>query len=104
MYAHDTDYFNQETWKYIQEKKIKFNLISLDCTEGKKHIDYPGHMNFERMEIVKNKLKEIEVIDEKTQIIANHISHNGLVNYDEAVEIGIKLGFIISYDGMEINL
>ena len=40
-------------------------------------------MNFERMEIVKNKLKEIEVIDEKTQIIANHISHNGLVNYDK---------------------
>lgn len=104
LYAHDTDYFNEETWKYIQEKKIKFSLVSLDCTEGKKHIDYPGHMNFERMEIVKNKLKEIEVIDEKTQIIANHISHNGLVNYDEAVRIGNKLGFIISYDGMEINL
>lgn len=104
LYAHDTDYFNEKTWKYIKENNIIFDIVSLDCTEGKKHIEYPGHMNFERMEVMCDKLKEIKAIRESTIIVANHISHNGLVSYDEAVNIGEKLGFVISYDGMEIEV
>ena len=104
LYAHDTDYFDEKTWQYIEHKKIIFDIVSLDCTEGKKHIEYTGHMNFEKMQVFCKKLREIEAIQESTIIVANHISHNGLINYDEAVSIGEKLGFVVSYDGMEIEI
>lgn len=104
LYGHDTDYFTEDVWKYLIKNKIYFDAASLDCTEGIKHIDYPGHMNFERMQIMCNRLRNENIIDDKTVIIANHISHNGLVNYERACEVGKQMGFLISYDGMTINV
>ena len=44
------------------------------------------------------------IIDDKTIIVANHISHNGLVSHDEAESIGESLGFIVAFDGLEIEI
>ena len=32
LYAHDTGYFPEETWQYLKEMDIAFDLVSLDCT------------------------------------------------------------------------
>lgn len=104
LYGHDTDYFSEEVWDYLKRNKIYFSAISLDCTEGKKVIEYPGHMNFMRMEYMQKKMLEDKLIDKNTKIIANHISHNGLITYDEGVKIANNLGYILSYDGMEVNI
>lgn len=104
LYGHDTDYFEESVWEYFRTKKIHFDAISLDCTEGIKHIEYPGHMNFERMQKMCDRLRIEGCINYATKIVANHISHNGLANYDKANEVGKALGYIVSYDGMEINV
>lgn len=104
LYGHDTDYFEESVWTFFIEEKVYFNAISLDCTEGIKHIDYPGHMNFERMVNMCERLRKEGCIDDSTHIIANHISHNGLLNYDTAYEVGKSLGYLVSYDGMEIKV
>lgn len=103
LYAHDTDYFMDEVWKFIEGSKFQFDAISLDCTEGKKHINYTGHMNFEKMEFFCKKLQSIGSINANTLVIANHISHNGLVNYDEGCEIANKYGVVVAFDGMEVE-
>lgn len=59
-------------------------------------------MNFERMEDVCRRMSKERIIDKNTKVIANHFSHNGLVSYDEAKEIGNTIGYTISYDGMEL--
>lgn len=102
LYGHDTDYFEERVWTYLRENKIYFHAISLDCTEGIKHIEYPGHMNFERMQNMCERLRDEGCIDDATTVIANHISHNGLANYDTADQVGKSLGYLVSYDGMEI--
>lgn len=104
LYGHDTDYFEENVWSFFRTNKIYFDAVSLDCTEGIKHIEYPGHMNFERMQKMCDRLRIERCIDKDTKIIANHISHNGLANYDKAFEVGKELGFVVSYDGMEINV
>ena len=104
LYGHDTDCFAEDTWVFLKNNKMYFDLVSLDCTEGKKHIDYPGHMNFERMVILCNRMHDERIIDDKTIIVANHISHNGLVSHDEAESIGESLGFIVAFDGLEIEI
>lgn len=104
LYGHDTDYFTEDSWKELKKMDIHFDLVSLDCTEGKKHIDYPGHMNFERMNVMCERMRKEKMISDKTIIIANHISHNGLITYEEAVELGKENGYIISYDGMEMEI
>ncbi|MDE7432590.1 MAG: MBL fold metallo-hydrolase [Lachnospiraceae bacterium] len=104
LYGHDTDYFEKNVWDYFRTNEIYFDAVSLDCTEGIKHIEYSGHMNFERMQKMCARLRKEGCIDDTTKIIANHISHNGLVNHDKADEVGKALGYLVSYDGMEINV
>ena len=104
LYAHDTDYFEETVWNFFKDNHIYFDAISLDCTEGIKHIEYPGHMNFERMQIICNRFLKEKCIDINTKVIANHISHNGLVTYDEAVKVASTMGYLVSFDGLELTI
>ena len=104
LYAHDTDIFDESVWNFLADKNKKLSFVSLDCTEGIKHIDYHGHMNFERAAEVKSRMLKEKIADEKTIFTVNHFSHNGLVTYYEAECKGKEYGFVIAYDGMEINI
>lgn len=105
LYAHDTDVFYEEVWDYLKEKAVYFHLVSLDCTEGVKcNLEYRGHMNFERNVEVKERMLNMGLADEKTVFVSNHFSHNGQATYADAKTYGEKLGFVVSYDGMEVTV
>lgn len=102
LYAHDTDIFYDEVWSYLSNNNIILNLVSLDCTEGIQQINYSGHMNFERDFIVREKMLQMGIANDNTIFVANHFSHNGLINYADAINYHIRKGFIVAYDGMEL--
>ena len=100
LYAHDTGYFPDETWEYLEKSGVRFDFVSLDCTEpmtGCRH----NHMNLATCCEVKQRLLNCGCADKNTLFTVNHFSHNGKVTYDELVPIAGKEGFIVSYDGME---
>lgn len=103
LYCHDSDILDESSIEFIKKNNIKFDLVSLDCTEGKKIINYQGHMNFQRNVYMRDLLLKKGLASSNTLFIANHFSHNGKVTYDEAVKIGKEIGFIIAYDGMEVS-
>lgn len=103
LYGHDTGIFLDETWDYLKENKPYFNLVSLDCTMGIASSSGHHHMNVSDCANTKEKLIELGCADENTIFILNHFSHNGHVTYDELVPIAEKEGFLVSYDGMEIE-
>ena len=103
LYCHDSDILEKSTLQYMADAKLIFDFISMDCTEGKKKIDYHGHMNFERNEIMRNLLSEYGLVKKSTVFVLSHISHNGLITHKEAEKIGLEKGFVIAYDGMVIN-
>ncbi len=103
FYAHDTDILPDETLDMICASGARFDLVSMDCNEGVKHIDYHGHMNVERDLVFMSKLRERGLADADTVFVANHFSHNGRLPYADAVKIGEEHGFLIAYDGMEIE-
>ena len=39
-----------------------------------------------------------------TVYVANHFTHNGGVTYDEMLPVAEKYGFLVSYDGMEVEI
>ena len=46
-----------------------------------------------------------KMIDEKTKLILNHFSHNGISsNYTDFVSLAADKGFDVSFDGMEIDI
>lgn len=104
LYAHDTGYFFDDTWEYIENSGIKFDLVSLDCTSTNRKSVEGTHMNLTACCMVKDRLIKNNNADEKTVFCLNHFSHNGGYTYDELVPIAEEKGFIVSYDTMEIEI
>ena len=99
LYAHDTDEFTPEDMEFLKGKKI--DLITMDCTNGYLNAEYIGHMGANDNLRMKEKLLANGAADENTIFVANHFSHNGLVPHEELEKL--LPGFIVAYDGLEIE-
>ena len=106
FYGNDTNFFDESVWEYLKENKIHLDLVTLDCTEADVPVmSYIGHMNLNDNVKIKERLIELGCADEKTIFVCNHFSHNGKdVSYDEFKKIAEEKGFLVSYDGMTIEL
>jgi phosphoribosyl 1,2-cyclic phosphate phosphodiesterase len=102
LYAHDTGWFPKETWDYLAKEKPFFNFVSLDCTGGIENYRN-GHMGLSVCADMRDKFMELGLSDENTLFCVHHFSHNGKLTYDELVPVAGKLGFLVSYDGMEVT-
>ncbi len=106
LYAHDTDIPKDETLDYIKNSGVRFDLVSMDCTEGDMDdLDYHGHMCLGRNIRLREMLKEMGAIDGNTKCILNHFSHNARNgSYATFSRIAEAEGFTVSYDGMEVEI
>ena len=103
LYAHDTGYFFDDVWDYLVKSGKKFDFVSLDCTSTNRKEVKGTHMNLTACCMVKDRLIENNLADDKTVFCLNHFSHNGGYTYDELVPIAEEIGFIVSYDTMEVE-
>ena len=105
LYGHDTGFYFDEVWDWFRSNRKVLSLASMDCTEGDKYISYDSHGNVERDVSMREKMLDEKIADENTLFVMNHFSHNGgKVGYDTFVPIAAGHGFLVSYDGMEIEL
>ncbi len=103
LWAHDTGYFLPETWDYIENSGIIFDFVSLDCTCILNDNAYGNHMGLKACSDVKERLFKKNA-DDNTTFIVNHFSHNGGLCYDELVPVAGKMGFQVSFDGIEFDI
>ncbi|MBR4865161.1 MAG: hypothetical protein IKU11_00625 [Clostridia bacterium] len=104
LYAHDTGYFYDEVWNYLEATRPYFDMVSLDCT----NVDIPipdegSHMGFPNIERVLARLTGLGMVDEKTVKIVNHFSHNGNPRHDHLEARAAAYGCLVSYDGMTVE-
>ena len=104
LYAHDTGYFFDEVFDFIKENEIKFDMLSLDCT----NVDIPipdtgSHMGFPNINRVVERLREIGAVGKNTFVCVNHFSHNGNPLHAHLCERAAEYGYFVSYDGCEIE-
>lgn len=106
LYAHDTDLYQEETLAYLAGTDLHFDLISLDCTEAnRQEMTYEGHMCITKNRTMVRDLRERGCVDDTTTVILNHFTHNTVnVSYREFSEIAARDGFLISYDGMSVEI
>lgn len=105
LYAHDTGYFFDELFDYFTGNKIRFDMVSLDCTNADiPKSDTGSHMGFDNIGRLLEKLKNDGVVDEKTIVYVNHFSHNGNPEHSLLCQKAKKLGAYVSYDGCTVNI
>lgn len=106
LHSNDTGYYTEETWKYLRENPVHIDFASFDCTLSenlKENNRVDNHMNYVTVLNVRSKLKELGCIDENTICVINHFSHNGGRIYEDLLEMVKNDGFLVSYDGMEVE-
>ena len=103
LYAHDTGAFPEETWEYLKKHPVKLDLVSFDATFAVVDWDQ-GHMGFAADDRMRTRLVKEGLADETTICVANHFTHNAGVTYDEMLPEAEKYGFLVSYDGMEVEV
>ena len=106
LHAHDTGYFLDETWEFLEKYPVHIDYASFDSTETGRFLDndkLSGHMNFPTVKNVKERLVKMGMIDDSTICVLNHFSHNGQYIYEEIAELAEKEGFLTSYCGLEIE-
>lgn len=103
LYAHDTGYFKPEAWDFLSKYDRKFDLISLDCTGML--MDYrSGHMGLKADIEVYKRLLDMKLCDENTKVYLNHFSHNGEATHEQFSKIAAEHGFIVTFDGMTVEI
>lgn len=103
LYSNDTGEYPEETWDYLEQNHLRFDLLSMDCTIGMKdsknyHMGYPNILN------MKARFEKDGLVDENTTVIATHYSHNFYLPYEELQKIMEKDHIIPSYDGMQVEI
>lgn len=105
LYAHDTHYFHEDVWTYFKKQGVHFDMVSLDCTNACLPLTYVGHMGLEENVQVRRRMLDEGYADEMTRFVCNHFSHNGIsVVYDDFVSVAGQEGFLVSYDGMTVEI
>jgi phosphoribosyl 1,2-cyclic phosphate phosphodiesterase len=102
LYACDTGFYADETWKYLRD--FKLNVVIVECTGGPKAIDYKTHMGIPDVLEYKRKADEIGLTGPRTLWVMSHFSHFCGATHDELVELGKPSGLQIGYDGMTVEL
>lgn len=102
LYLHDTGYPYDEVFEFCRSKR--FDLVSFDCTHGNVEAGLNnGHMGLVDATAALNRLKMLGAVDNRTICVLNHFSHNCGLSHDELCRVAEKEGFLVSYDGMEIE-
>jgi len=101
VYAHDTGVFPEETMAFLKTQSI--DLISLDCCYGRRS-NRNGHMGMPENREMVAELRAAGALKADATVIVNHFSHNcGQLHEELEAEVA-KDGFVVSYDGMIVEL
>ena len=101
LYAHDTGYFPDATWEYLEKRGVVFDFVSLDCTNCARDSMH-GHMGLPACRLMREKLASMGRADAHTRFALNHFSHNGGLTYPDMCAAAPD--FIVSYDGLEVEI
>lgn len=105
LYAHDTGYFYENVFSYIEDNGIVFDMISLDCTNVDIPISDEGkHMGFPNIERVLTRLCGMGAVTEDTVRYVNHFSHNGNPIHRVLEKRARDVGCCVSYDGCVVEV
>lgn len=104
LYAHDTGVFPDKSLEAMADEGC-YDLVSFDCTGclGLDHDWVNGHMSFNPILALRDRMKAAGMIDDHTVCVLNHFSHNGGQTHAEMCAAAEPCGFHVAYDGMELS-
>lgn len=102
LYANDTGTLPEETWKFIEKQRLRFDMVSMDTCRGTLNGD--THMGILENLDMREKLRERNAIKEDTVFYLNHFSHMCGLTPQEYGRLASQYGFQLTFDGLSITI
>lgn len=106
----DSGFLCDEAMEFLKERKFAFDCVSYDCTFGDADASFGGSYKAQHLGIP-NILKARELfiqngnIKAETKEVLTHFSHNiATIGYGDMKKTAKKYGFVLAYDGMQIQI
>ena len=105
LIANDTGYWKSNAWDVVAAKAPKIDIAVLESTCGTKYPNvFDGHMGLNATVAMRNRLAELHLIDESTQVFTTHFSHNGVGSHQSLIEAFSPYGIVVAYDGLTVEV
>lgn len=104
LIASDTAVYKDEVWPHLEN--LQLDQLIIECTVGTNTGFKEGqqrHLSIDGVEIMINKMKEINAIHDKTAICATHFTHKHCPSHEEMSEILEKIGVKCAFDGLVLE-
>lgn len=104
LYAHDTGFFYEEVFAFIESRGWRFDFATFDCTNAHLPSKPTGtHMGFDCVGEAIGRLRAIGAVDGDTVLYVNHFSHNGNPLHEDMTRSAAEIGCAVSYDGCAVE-
>jgi len=106
LYASDTGWYTEETWRFLEGYTVDF--LIMECTFGNRE-GYPlyaeSHLDIPNYLLMLERMREIGLIREHTQVWATHINTAHHLLHDEMQQVFDQSGHrvTVAYDGLSIQ-
>ncbi|MBL8087141.1 MAG: hypothetical protein JNM85_03605 [Chthonomonas sp.] len=98
LYGTDTGIWHEPTWEFLQGWHV--DLFVVECTDGKKHSDFFGHVGIEGCLHIVSRLRKMSVLASDTPVVTTHHAHLGGCTHAELEEALAPHGVTVGYDGI----
>jgi phosphoribosyl 1,2-cyclic phosphate phosphodiesterase len=102
LYATDTGWYDQPTWKYLEGIKIDGAVI--EVSRGPVEEGYNGHMSIPEVIRMRDILVKAGTLTETAPVVTTHHSHLGGLLHEEMEALLNPHGIQVGYDGMTFTL
>jgi phosphoribosyl 1,2-cyclic phosphate phosphodiesterase len=102
LYATDTGVWREPTWEFLQG--WSFDLLILECTDGKVPQAYHGHLSIETAVSVVDRLRTMNALHSGSTIVTTHHSHLGEATHAELERLLEPHAIHPGFDGMRLTL
>lgn len=102
LYTADSGVYEERTMQFLSEMKI--DALLAECTLGTLDYEPIGHMTFNAVLELREKLVNMGTLPAGAQSVITHFSHNIGLLHDEFEAIANPEGVEVAYDGMEIEI
>lgn len=98
LHLFDTGLLFDEDYEELKKHNKKADITALDCCCCNMYNERQ-HMGMECCAMVRDRLIDEEIADDKSQFIITHFSHNCRPIHEELEQSAEKYGFEVAYDG-----
>ena len=102
LYASDTGWYDEPTWDFL--RTVKIDGMVIECTHGVVKSDYAGHLDFDQVVALRQKLIDCGSFSPEGPVVTTHFSHHGGLMHEELEAVFASYNITPGYDGMRFTV